>query len=56
VPYFFEYGYENHKEGDINATEAMERMEEMLDHFIEHTCVEFCGSEQTKKRTSMTTK
>jgi len=30
VPYFFEDGYENHKYGEINAAEAMERMEEIL--------------------------
>ena len=41
VPYFFEDGYENHQYGGVNAAEAMERMEEMLDHFREHTCVEF---------------
>jgi len=41
VPYFFEDGYENHQYGSVNATEAMERMEEMLDHFKVHTCVEF---------------
>ena len=47
VPYFFEDGYENHQyESEyeyvtVNATEAMERMEEMLDLFKEHTCVEF---------------
>jgi hypothetical protein len=41
VPYFFEDGYENHQYGDVNATEAMVRMEEMLDLFKEHTCVEF---------------
>ena len=41
VPYYFEDGYENHQYGDVNAIEAMERMEEILDHFKEHTCVEF---------------
>ena len=41
VPYFFEDGYENHQYGAVNATEAMERMEEMLDLFKKYTCVEF---------------
>ena len=41
VPYFFEDGYENHQYGDVNATEAMEKMKELLDLFKEHTCVEF---------------
>ena len=41
MPYFFEEGYENHQDGDVNATKAMEWMEKMLDHFKEHTCVEF---------------
>jgi hypothetical protein len=41
VPYFFEDGYENHQDDDINATESMERMEQMLDNFKKHTCVEF---------------
>jgi hypothetical protein len=51
VPYFFEDGYENHKFGvvnpeddqyyAVNVTESMEKMEQMLDHFKEYTCVEF---------------
>ena len=41
VPYFFEDGYENHQYGCVNAAEAMERMEEMLDLFKDNTCVEF---------------
>ena len=41
VPYFFEDGYENHQYGGVNATEAMERMDEMLDLFKDFTCVEF---------------
>ena len=52
MPYFFEDGYENHRVsavnsengvvyGTVNGTEAMERIEEMLDHFKEYTCVEF---------------
>ena len=47
MPYFFEDGYENHQydyvyeNGTVNATEVMERMEEMLDLFKVHTCVEF---------------
>ena len=52
MPYFFEDGYENHQvravysengtvHGVVNGTEAMERIEEMLDLFKEYTCVEF---------------
>jgi len=41
VPYFFEDGYENHQYRDANAVEAMVKMEESLDLFKEHTCVEF---------------
>ena len=51
MPYFFEDGYENHivvaRNSEnvvvsvVNGTEAIERIEEMLDLFKEYTCVEF---------------